>query len=400
MISTSEIKSIQYKKLNLILADNLTNYFFSPEPIYQNIIKSLRFCSQHTILEENQNKELSRFTSSLYCRNKYCFICNNIKSVVYTNRFNNLLEDTNENHYFADKYFYFITLTLKHGHEVRNYIYLKDLESYKSKLFRRKTWKTHFGTINSKNKNSFISSNEITYTDNGYNIHSHIFAITTPIKLAVKDLQIELQNEWFKITGDSWNVRLDLIKNTTDKSFTKTLQEVFKYNVKINLQNITNKEIIYKLGEWINESHGRKLIKTYGYLRKFNLFSRQSNYDNISSQKFIDYNNQYYLTKTSKLKLNQNIKITQKIDKKSLDISNIKILKNTNTQINITNEIDNYIEKIKTKDYHSHLKNDTLITMEKSTKTQEEIEKENEILTYTINKYISNIKIDLSINPF
>lgn len=391
MISVADLKFIQHRKLNLILADNIDKLPYSGDKIYSNIMKSLRFCSQHSILESDQNQNVNIFTSSLFCRNKYCFICNHNKSITYTNRFKNLLQDNQENSYFADKYFYFLTLTLKHSKDVRNYIYLKELEQYKAKLFRRVTFKKHFGTVNSKSRNSFISSNEITFNDNGYNIHTHLLIIANPISIKINDLQKQIQIDWKNITSDSWNVRLDLIKSNNDKDFTKTLQEVFKYNVKFRLSSIQDWRTLEKLGDWIFHSHSKKLIKSYGYLRKFNLFSRQNKYDIIKSNKFINYNNEYYLTQSAKSKLSENINISTKIDTKKLDLQNIKILNPLKNSINISNHIDDYIIKIKTREYINHIKHNTLINSDSLNESKEDIDLKNQKLINDYNNLLLNI---------
>lgn len=357
----NDFKNIQYKKLNLILADSIEDLCYSGDKLYVNIVKSLRFCSQHSILEKNQENDYNIFTNSLSCKNKYCFICNYRKSIRYTQRFENLLNDPQYKNYFLKKHFYFCTLTLKHNHNERNYIYLKELNQYQNKLFRSRTWSKHFGSKDQKHDNSYITSTEITFTPNLYNIHTHILIIADPLKVPINDLQQQIQLQWLLITKDSWNVRLDLIKQKDNQNFNKTLREVFKYNVKINLKNLKNKQVSYQLGDWIDKSHKAKLIRVHGHLKSTNLFSRSSKYDSKQGSKFIDYSNSYFLTHQSKIKFSENIKLTEKIDNKLLSEKNIKILPDISQMIEITNDVESYISKIKTKEYYSNLKNMTLI---------------------------------------
>lgn len=397
---SNNFTTISTKKLNLILADQLQNLPYSSDKIYTNIISSLRFCIKYSILEKDQSNTYNIFTNSLTCKNKYCFYCNHIKSLKYTNRFMNFMCLPANEILFKNKYFYFITLTLKHDINTRNYVYLKDLTKYQNKLFRSKIWAQNFGSKDKKNTNSFIASSEITFTKNNYNIHTHILVISDKLKVKINEFQNELQATWLKITNDSWNARIDLIKNDKSKDFQNTLKEVFKYNVKLQLKNITDKETIYKLGDWIEKSHNQKLIKVHGFLRGFNLFARQSIYDKVVKTKYVDDTNKYFICNTSKLLFDKNVSFMKSLKSQNIDLNSLKLVPHMSNVIDISTSIDNVIYNLKTDKFFNKSKLTDILNVPDpviNTKTKIENEINNDKIFV---KILSSVKVDFNNSIF
>jgi hypothetical protein len=319
------LQKVLNKKRNLVLADKLQSLIYSADPEYQNIIKSLRNCSLYSMISEDPQGDISIYKSSFTCKNKYCFICNNMKSAKLTDRFKHVMTSEPYQSYFHGKYFYFITFTLRHNLNTRNYIYLDDLNSYLLQLSRRKIFQTLFKTTGKNSPTSTIASTEVTFTENGYNIHTHMLVITERIPQPAKDVQKLLQVEWKKITNDSWNVRFDLIKHDDEKSITGSLQELFKYSVKLNIAQVSDNSKLYKLGDWIAKTHRKKMFRTTGEIRKMGIFKSQYHYGENYSKEAIKSENNYYLARTSAITLSENIPLTKRLNTIKKDHPNAKL---------------------------------------------------------------------------
>lgn len=304
---------------NLSLANRFIQAGYRNIPDIDTLIGRLLNCSKNVIVEKNKDGNGSIFQTSKFCRSNHCAICNAQKSAKLSNRLVSALCAQENQDLFQNKHFYFLTLTIRHTKEIRNYNYLKEFREYQKKLFDSKLVEDHF-LMKRKGKNSgMLSHIECTMTNNGYHIHSHCIIIGNRLEVQANKFQKQLQQKWKKITGDSDQVRFDLIKKpppptTTEEEVNQfdfllsAVKEIFKYSTKtgaIVKMNSTDLDL-YK--NWIVETKGKNFINASGILRGLKLTGSKSPYDMPAPPRETEENANYYLTRTANIKFNHEVK--------------------------------------------------------------------------------------------
>lgn len=313
---------------NLSLAFKLESLNLSEKPNCDKTVRNLKWCNSLAMLETINQESITIKTTSKSCKNPFCHICNRRKSAKHTNRLVSALKDPDNTKKFESKYWYFITLTLKHNQETRNQNYLQELRNYLNRLYRTKFWKTKICDHKSNPETGYITSIECTIGNNGYHIHSHIMVCTNRIKDKIVNIESELRNQWFKITGDSDQVKLDLIKQKKTQTETNNpedpnqhiidaTQELMKYSLKTGDYYKLSDEHTELLANWIEDTKGKNFINAFGILRKLQITARKCKYDTVGEAYIPDSSERQFVDRLSKLKIESKIKeATNEIEKK------------------------------------------------------------------------------------
>ena len=303
---------------NLNLAYRLQNSSYFDDYNINKSIRNLRFCGNISLLEQTGENKPSIFRSSGTCKNPICHICNHAKSAKVSDRIINALESEQFKELIQNPYFYFLTLTVRHNKDVRNYNYTSEYQKYLKSLFRSKTWNKYFPYSPKNKKCGWINSIELTITNNGYHIHSHALIVAPRLTEDVKIVESDLKATWKKITGDSDIIRLDLIKTFTNSSnqitkiesksnLLKAVKELSKYSIKSgNLATLSNGGID-KLAHFLIDSKGRNFMNAYGILRGLGITANKSKFDKATDKKVTNPDASYFIDKTINLRFNHPI---------------------------------------------------------------------------------------------
>lgn len=291
---------LYYRRKNLILKSKLENCSYSDNSTISKLCKSLACCSSNSIIDTTIQNETHITETSLKCKSKYCLICSRINSTKSTINFIQKINNPAHITFFKNKYWYFLTFTLKHNEDVRNYNYLPELRKNLNKFYRSKLFRDVFIQSKSKNNYGAINSIELTITKNGLHIHAHALICCNKLEQPINIIQNKIQNNWLKITNDSTQVRLDLIKKIKSEdtieafdleksTIAQEVIETFKYTVKSeSLSKLTSQETD-RMAEWIIETRGKNFINTHGYFRKLHLSDSDKNKEKFIKEK--DYTN-------------------------------------------------------------------------------------------------------------
>lgn len=151
---------------------------------------------------------------------------------------------------------------------------------------------------------------------------------TNRIKDKIVNIESELRNQWFKITGDSDQVKLDLIKQKKTKTETNNpedpnqhiidaTQELMKYSLKTGDYYKLSDEHTELLANWIEDTKGKNFINAFGILRKLQITARKCKYDTVGEAYIPDSSERQFVDRLSKLKIESKIKeATNEIEKK------------------------------------------------------------------------------------
>lgn len=276
---------LYYRRQNLRLIHKLNQSSLNEDKSIKSVVKQLACCSSHSEVREFENSEAHISKTSKKCKSRYCLICSRIQSNKNTMKFFEKATSDEHQDFFNPRRFYFLTLTVKHDKDTRNDNYLKELRTYITKLTRSKLFKTEF--IQGKDKMNFgaIQSIEMTMSADTYHIHSHILICCLPLKRNVADIQTDIRLLWNKLTGDSDQVRLDLVKynpiqindeeiDTSTDKLISAVSEVFKYVVKSESMSKMKDDQIDKMAQWIIDTKGKNFINALGYFRTLGLIRR------------------------------------------------------------------------------------------------------------------------------
>jgi len=313
---TAFIKSY-YRIRNLRLADILEQNPLVDHNSINTTIRSLRFCSSVAITEVTKSGIVRILRNSKTCKNAHCAICSKMKSNKLTDRAIQAINDPANRQLFKHKHFYFLTLTVKHNLETRTGIYLKEFNQYCQKLFRSSLWKKHFPYSKKTPLSGWISSRECTFTGNGYHIHAHVIICAPRIKKPINQLQNEISRKWEKITSDSKNIRLDLIKGlllkqqgfddeTQRQKFIATLKELFKYGTKTGKFEEWDDDKVNMYTNWIIATKRKNFINVSGLFRGLQITGLKSKYDNPPPLAEPQKGSKILIGKTTDLKFNYN----------------------------------------------------------------------------------------------
>jgi len=318
----SSFIKVHYRVKNLELVKRLENSTFKDHNSIKKVCKGLSCCSSVSEVQVTTRKNASITRTSSKCRRSVCARCNQIQSSKYRKRFINCFNSPETELLFKKKYFYFITLTLRHNStNIRNNVYLQELKNYVRDLKRSKLWKTHFPFSASNPISGFAQSYELTLTPNGYHIHSHIMMCTTPLKGRITTIQQNFRDKWKKLTGDSTGVRIDMFKmdqaelekvkeGKPSSKFTGLISEVFKYTVKLgDVHKLTSKKTEL-FANWIILTKGKNMIVSGGFFRGLQLFTRKSKWDDDNETEDLGHYQSFdhYIGRTSRIKFNADVR--------------------------------------------------------------------------------------------
>lgn len=309
--------SSHYRHRNLKLADKLASSIYANDQNTNKTIKSLRCCSKMSIVEYQPGEGARTFATSKTCKNPHCAICARTKSNRISNRLVAAITDTENRHLFQHKYFYFITITVKHDATTRNEIYLDAFNRDVNKLLRSKLFASQFGKVGKEWRGGWIISRECTLTPNGYHIHAHALLCGPRLPYRAADYQASLQKAWKKITGDSTGVRFDLIKTKPNSNgvivdiddeqrLMGAIREVSKYTVKAGKVEDWDAYTCDKYGAWVEATKGRNFINASGIFRGLQITGAKSIYDGEKTPKPVSQTADYYLVRTTGVRFNSN----------------------------------------------------------------------------------------------
>jgi len=207
---------------------------------------NLESCGRSFLIEKKPGKAL-KYIHSFHCKQKFCPRCRKLKSDALSNRllafFELIQEDKaarEEKRNLLENYdLAMLTVTLAHGPgKARNGWYFEELKTHYRNALK-------YGAFNKYIKGS-IYSTETTVTSNGFHIHRHALVLV-PKTAGIKQtgtwtqtatgkwqfeqhdrtIQDRLRAQWYKRTGDSWNVDIRPLNPHTP--FLKNVREVLKY---------------------------------------------------------------------------------------------------------------------------------------------------------------------------
>lgn len=298
-----------------MLADHLETTSQKETEQIKRTISALRWCSSMSYLEKTEWGTGQIIRTSKKCRNHYCSICARARSTRLASRLQKAMQDRENDHLFKDKKFYFLTLTVKHNETTRNGIYLKEFNSYCNRLFRSKIWKSYFPRNSKPGESGWIQCRECTLSKASFHIHAHILICAPRLTTKITAVEKSIREKWVKITGDSDQIRLDLIGKTKQiKSMAaapdqksevqRAAKELFKYGTKAGRLDTYDVEKAERLATWINSTKGANFVNCSGLFRGLQLTGCKSKYDAPLSEFEPNKKSNYYITKTSKILFN------------------------------------------------------------------------------------------------
>lgn len=369
--------SSYYKTYNIQLSKKLESCQFADNPIIQAQVKGLSCCSHLSkIVVSDYNSDgtgepnayIERTSDK--CRKGLCPRCNSIKASKNKKRFINAYNSDDCKELFDGKYFYFITLTLKHNTTgTRSDVYLNQLKKYVTKLRRSELWQQYFPYSKANPLSGYAQSYELTITKNGFHIHSHILMCCPRIQHKIKKVQDDFRLKWFQLTGDSTGFNIDLVrteKNKQDKGLKleRVLGEILKYTVKSGTDKALtdNKEYSFESGkliglelskidllaQWIICTKGQKMLTSNGFFKGLELFKTgKSKWDflddsgdgiEIGNSK----NDRYFVGRTAELKYNYSLTKGYLRGTRQTVLNSVYIKELTSKFIEITDCVDEF----------------------------------------------------------
>lgn len=315
----SDFLKSHYRHLNLQLCDILHNTSQSSNEHIEKTIRRLSWCSSVGLVEEQESGAAHIVKSSKTCKHPFCHICNRRKSARLVQRLLQAVQDPDLSTLFQNKHYYFLTLTVKHNRETRNYNYLSEFKTYQAKLFRSKLWKSHFPYHKSNKQSGWISSIENVIKPESYHIHSHVLIVAPRLTTSISEVQAELQAKWFKITGDSTRLQLDLVREkskvteTGDSSEVNShilgaVREIFKYTTKTTTYDKMDSATAELLAQWMIDTKGKNFINAFGMLRGLQLTALKSKWDTKGELFEPHHDRHYHYDITSSILYNHNHK--------------------------------------------------------------------------------------------
>lgn len=369
--------SSYYKTYNIQLAKKLEECQFSQNKVVQAQIKGLSCCSHLSkiVLDDSGMGEPNAYIerTSDKCKRSLCPRCSSIKASRNKKRFLNAYKSEECKELFEGKYFYFITLTLKHNTTgTRSDVYLNQLKKYVANLRRSELWKQYFPYSKAAPLSGYAQSYELTITENGFHIHSHILMCCPRIQHKIKKVQDDFRLKWFQLTGDSTGFNIDLVRTEkpTDKDgkgsikLDKVIGEILKYTVKsgTDKQLTDNKQYSFESGkliglelskidllaEWLICTHSQKMLTSNGFLKGLQLFTTgKSKWDLGDENAEGDIGNspknfRYFVGRTAQLKYNHSLKKGYKRYDRERVLNSIYVKEIPSNFIEITDCVDEF----------------------------------------------------------
>lgn len=281
------------RHINLTVANKLKNSKHYENAIIEKTVHRLFYCSSLNLLKSDWLGNVKNVKSSNRCKNAHCAICRRARSGKLAARLKAAILDKENEELFNNHKFYFLTLTMKHDKDTRNYNYLKEFKEVSAKLRRSKLYKKHF--------KGAVTSIENVIGDQ-YHIHSHSLLIGA-LKGNVKDIKEQLVKKWNTLTSDSFILDLALIKA---EGLHRSIMEVVKYSTKIMKLSELNGKRLDLLATWIIETKGQNFVNVSGIFRGLELTGNKSKYDTKIEPLQLEESDTVVLGKTSLQKFNFN----------------------------------------------------------------------------------------------
>lgn len=205
--------------------------------------------NSHWIMRNIENENLFR-TVPDYCHDRFCVPCGLGRQ--FTIRRNLAERLTDEPHRFA-------TFTLRHHGEPLAYL-VKRLYACFRKLRNRRLWKEHV-----TGGAAFL---EVTYSDRGHGWHPHLHVMLQGDYFDIGDLRAL----WLSVTGDSKNVKIEIIRNRE-----RVVHYVTKYATKPLPADVVRDQPC--LVEAIQALRGTRMIVPFGAWKNWKLLDEPSDGD-------------------------------------------------------------------------------------------------------------------------
>lgn len=259
---------------NLKISKMLSESYISDSDSIRRTMKSLNCCSSIALVgnTEENNKVIKRISKR--CRHQLCSSCGRVRANLMRHRLMAWFETDDGKNWLKGKKAYFITLTLRHNDEIRNYVYLNELKGYVRKLILSKVFKKYFPYSKKEGGSGWFVNYEMTQGQNGLHIHSHVLVIADTVSTKVSEVQTQLQEKWVKLSKDSFGVRVDLAgkkksinSNSATHNLVSEVLEIFKYSVKGSTKFTNNQKAKNELANWVRDTKGKNLITAGGYFR-------------------------------------------------------------------------------------------------------------------------------------
>ena len=305
-----------YKKRNFILADKLESIENEPEfdDNTRKVIRNIRWCSSRAIVSKNILGSGEIIANSQTCKNPHCATCARRRSAKLGSRFAKWMNDPVGKKLTEGKYWYFMTFTLKHNidEDVRTGNYLKELRKHMAKFVRQKSFANQFGKVGKTWQGGYVTSYEMTLGDDGYHIHAHMLCCGNKVTKRFQKYEKELQDNWMKLTGDSWNVRFDAVKPEADEHGNINLEngiqqrvlELYKYTTKLTRLCHMSKDHIKRYATWSTETKGKNFVNASGIFRGQKLTAAKSPWDEKGKPVELNHDDEYFFVKTKDLRFN------------------------------------------------------------------------------------------------
>lgn len=346
--------SVYYRKKNLTIANALLQSKNKSNESIKKIAKGLRCCSTLAVIEADKDLNAHLFSTGKKCKRTLCANCNRITANKYKSRFLKAYSSPQYRALFANKYFYFLTFTLLHDQNTRNYVYFNELKGYITEIRRSTVWKKYFPFKKKNPQSGWVQSYELTITDNGFNIHSHAFMCCPRIKVPLKQIRAELSAKWLKITGDSTGLRFNLLKVSQEDikemkkgkmaaGLLKAVSETFKYTVKVGTLNRFSGHKVDLLTDWIIETKGRNMVTSNGFFRPMQLFTCKSHLDEKGPPKEVNPKHQYFAGRTSQISFNHSTTTDYPKHQRQAILKDIFLKELSPEFINISSVINEFI---------------------------------------------------------
>lgn len=305
-IGTKESKKsfllANYRWRNLTLSSGLENSLYQDHPVVKKVCKNICWCARGSVVGTDADGGGSIVATSKSCKNQHCAICARRRSAKYASRLFAAMNDPENDKFFQGKYWYMVTLTMKHDEKTP--VYFDNLSDSMAKLYRSKFWKglTKGG--------GWLSHIELTFKD-GLHIHAHLLVCINPLKKRIKDVQGDLSSTWHKITGDSYIASFDIPKalkgqkTVSRQGLQGAVMELFKYSTKTgSLKKMTEGDFD-RFAEFVIYTKGKCFIRSGGFFRGMEITSCESRYDEVSEEKDYQVFDDIMLVKTAEIRFNK-----------------------------------------------------------------------------------------------
>ena len=319
-------------------------------------VLDLRLCAQLCLVELGEKMSDNKIVrSGSKCRNKYCYICNRLKSIKLSSRFQKLV---NEKYSDKEYRFYFLTLTLRHRKGIREGDYLSELKDLQGKLFRSKKFKLRFRPPAGERSIGIVQSFENSIKQNGNHIHSHNMILSKSVD-DEKECESFIRDWWHKksmiILGGkkygSTEIQLKSVGLATDndEEVSKQVIETFKYSTKVGNTNKMNDRTRSHVVNWIKSSKSKNMMNTSGLLRGHGITSHKCSLDNKKEDSSYDDKKRYVLMRTSQTEYKAGItklKVKTKFTKKERSLLKQVVILDKPTKFDDTVEVTDVVDMI------------------------------------------------------